>query len=65
MNLPCRQLLNVTLFLQGVHAILIADPSVQESVLELLLPHFVQFVQAEAPCLNLDACITAQVSTCN
>ena len=33
----------------------------QEAVLELLLPHFTQFVQTEAPCLKLDACISAQV----
>lgn len=51
----------LTLLLQGVHAILIADPSVQESVLELLLPHFVQFVQTETPFLKLDACVTTQV----
>ncbi|KAA6422807.1 MAG: hypothetical protein FRX49_07342 [Trebouxia sp. A1-2] len=45
---------------QGVHAILAADPSVQESVLELLLPHFELFVQAEGPPLRLDACACLQ-----
>lgn len=35
----------------------------QEAVLELLLPHFTQFVQTEAPCLKLDACVDAQVET--
>ena len=50
---------------QGVHAILVADPSVQESVLELLLPHFMQFTQAKAPCVKLDACVNAQVGAHN
>lgn len=50
---------------QGVHAILVADPSVQESVLELLLPHFMQFTQAKAPFVKLDACVNAQVSVYN
>ncbi|DBA84856.1 TPA: hypothetical protein ACH3X1_005879 [Trebouxia sp. C0004] len=45
---------------QGVHAILAADPSVQESVLELLLPHFELFVQAEGPPLRLHACACLQ-----
>ena len=49
------------MLLQGIHAILVADPSMQEAVLELLLPHFTQFVQTEAPCLKLDACVNAQV----
>ncbi len=47
--------------LQGVYAILAADPSVQESVLELLLPHFELFVQPEGPPLRLDACACLQV----
>ncbi len=33
----------------------------QESVLELLLPHFELFVQAEGPPLRLDACACLQV----
>ena len=52
--------------LQGVHAILTADPSVQGSVLELLLPHFELFVQAEGSPLRLDLCACIQVRhVCN
>ena len=46
---------------QGVHAILAADPSVQESVLDLLLPHLELFVQNQGPPLKLEACASLQV----
>lgn len=46
---------------QGVHAILAADPSLQDSMLELLLPHFALFLQPEGPLLKLGACASLQV----
>lgn len=49
---------------QGVHAILAADPSLQDSMLELLQPHFTLFLQAEGPLLKLDACTSLQVTVC-
>lgn len=50
--------------LQGVHAILAADPSLQDSMLELLLPHFTLFLQGtdDAPPLKLDLCTGLQVN---
>lgn len=50
------------LVLQGVHAILAADPSLQDSMLDLLLPHFALFLQPHGPLLKLDACASLQVS---
>ena len=47
--------------LQGVHAILAADPSLQDAMLELLLPHFALFLQPNGPLLKLDACASLQV----
>ena len=47
--------------MQGVHAILAADPSLQDSMLELLLPHFALFLQPDGFLLRLDACASLQV----
>ncbi|KAL3136619.1 hypothetical protein ABBQ38_005859 [Trebouxia sp. C0009 RCD-2024] len=48
---------------QGVHAILGADPSLQDSMLELLLPHFALFLQPQGPPLKLAACASLQDGT--